>query len=45
MPPKAENTYNSFTDEKITCDDVLCVTSSIVSISCMIAYLVYLVMR
>jgi hypothetical protein len=45
MPPKAENTYVSFSEKKITCDNVLSVTASIVSISCIIAYFVYLAMR
>jgi hypothetical protein len=45
MPPKAENTYVSFSDSKVTCDNVLSVTASIVSISCIIAYFVYLAMR
>jgi len=45
MNPAVESSYESFPKRKITCDDVLSVVASVVAISCIITYFVYLAIR
>ena len=44
MPPKAETKYYSFEkpDGKIDCDKCLSITASIITMSCIIGYFIYL---
>ena len=43
MPPKAENKYQSFEiDHKIPCDKIIASIAACSSITCVIAYFVYL---
>jgi hypothetical protein len=47
MPPKAETKYYSFDkpDGKINCDKFLSITASVITISCIIGYFIYLAIK
>lgn len=47
MPPKAETKYYSFEkpNGKIDCDRAIAVTATCITISCIIAYFIYLGIR
>lgn len=45
MPPKVDNSYESFSEKKITCDNVFSVVASVISMTCIITYFVYLAIR
>lgn len=47
MPPKAETKYYSFDkpDGKINCDKAISITATIISMSCIVAYFIYLAIK
>lgn len=47
MPPKAETKYYSFEkyDGKIDCDKAISISATIITMSCIIAYFIYIGIR
>lgn len=47
MPPKAETKYYSFEkpDGKIDCDKAVAVTATCITMSCIVAYFIYIATR